>query len=195
MIVPILCVLMMHVTRLVKDRRNQGRQRSGSTSSADSRETLNQDQGIQTDAPPTYDQLFGSNFGSTYTLLANSVPPSTDIPNNNSDASIPSLAAGETDSVEAGTTTSGRLFSISDGQLENVSFTTVHSENETLLPQFRAPGMHISIVDLMTSHENAQTSQESPGTPDSVDSIQTPPPSYKDALALFGLSCSPVTKS
>lgn len=190
-IVPILCVLVMHVMRLVKERRNQGQSRRGSTSSADSRDAINQDQAIQTelgDAPPTYDQLFGANFGSTDTLLGSSFPPSTSVVNN-SEASNAEPSTSQTDSAERSSSPNGSLYSISDGQLDTISLNSVHLENESLPPQrgFRVPGMHISIFDLMTSQTDGQTSQISPN---SLDYIQTPPPTYKDALALFGISCA-----
>ena len=181
----------MHVMRLVKERRNQGQSRRGSTSSADSRDAINQDQAIQTelgDAPPTYDQLFGANFGSTDTLLGSSFPPSTSVVNN-SEASNAEPSTSQTDSAERSSSPNGSLYSISDGQLDTISLNSVHLENESLPPQrgFRVPGMHISIFDLMTSQTDGQTSQISPN---SLDYIQTPPPTYKDALALFGLSCA-----
>lgn len=189
-IVPILCVLVMHVMRLVKERRNQGQLRRGSTSSSDSQEAMNQDQAIQTelgDAPPTYDQLFGADFGSTAALLGSSFPQSTNINNGEANNSGPSTS--QTDSEEGNTTPNGSIYSVSDGQLDTISLTSIQTENETLPPQrgFRLPGMHISIFDLITSQQDdGQTSQVSPT---SLDYIQTPPPTYKDALALFGLSC------
>ena len=190
----------MHVTRLVKERRSQARRRRGSMSSIDSQETLNQDQSIQTelaDAPPTYDQLFGINFGSTFTLLGNSLPTSTDVVNNTRDVNDASSSEDDTDAQDTNGTqdsTNERLFSISDGHLENVPRLTIQNENEaqTLLPHFRAPGMHISIFDLMTSTDSTGMSPNSPTTP---EYIQTPPPTYKDALALFGLTSSQNAKS
>ena len=169
-------------------------------SSIDSQDTLNQDQSIQTelaDAPPTYDQLFGINFGSTFTLLGNSLPTSTDVVNNTSDVNDASSSEDDTDTQDTNGTqdnTHERLFSISDGHLENVPRLTIQNENEaqTLLPHFRAPGMHISIFDLMTSTDSTGMSQNSPTTP---EYIQTPPPTYKDALALFGLTSSQNAKT
>ena len=185
--------------RLARERRNPGQSRRGSTSSTES-QVLNQDQGIQTDsrlgdAPPSYDQLFGGVFGSTDSLLGSSFPTSTEI-GNNTNVNAPDASSNVTsqnDTVDRVTSPTGSVFSVSDGLLDPVSSTSIQTENETR-PQQRLhlPGMHISIFDLMTSQGDIRRmSRTSLASLDSLSYIQTPPPTYKDALALFGLSGVP----
>ena len=183
----------MHVMRLMKERRNPGQPRRGSMSSAESQEALNQDQGIQTelgDAPPSYDQLFGGSFGSTDTLLGSTFPPSTEI-ENNTNANISGVSSSsQNDPVDRVPSPTGSVFSVSDGQLDPISIASIQTENEIRTPQhLHLPGMHISVFDLMTSQNDIRrTSRTSLASLDSLSYIQTPPPTYKDALALFGLS-------
>ena len=182
----------MHVMRLARERRNPGQSRRASTSSTES-QVLNQDQGIQTelgDAPPSYDQLFGGSFGSTDSLLGSSFPPSTEIGNNTNANAAGVSSASQNDAVDRVPSPTGSVFSVSDGLLDPISSASIQTENEIRTPQrLHLPGMHISIFDLMTSQDDIRRmSRTSLASLDSLSYIQTPPPTYKDALALFGLS-------
>lgn len=175
----------MHVMRLVKERRNQRDPRRGSAESNDSQEALNQDRGIQTesgDAPPTYDQLFGSNFGSSEPLLGTNFPSSTVIGNTTSVNSSGVVVSSQTGPLERVPSPTGSVFSVSDGQIDTSSIATVQTENETRT-RLHLPGMHISVFDLMTSQSVPRRTSQ--GSMDSLSYIQTPPPTYKDALELF----------
>lgn len=172
-IVPILCVAIMHVARLIKDRRNpRGQSLVG-----------NSEQSVQTessDLPPSYSVLFGEDTTDGDSVSTN----------------VSSVGISLTDSsgdlrLQHSRLSSGSLVSMADYQfnlnpsaIEDGASQNTQSANDNRCRtswRSRFPNMHLSVFDLIYS--SGQRSE--PTSPD-LSYIQTPPPSYKDAIIILG---------
>ena len=199
-IVPILCVAIMHVARKCRDRQE---------AHGDSLIPENSEQSVQTDdLPPSYSFLFPESPTQSTRVNSTDVPNSTSnsISNQNSSVTV-SLVAPTGDMRTR--LSSGSLPSLAEyqeavhdtvrNQLErrqsqisiNVSNTTNSSTNNGSTSAWRSrfpANMHLSVFDLFRSSDRSTCNHSSPSSPD-LSYIQTPPPTYKEAIVIIG--CDP----
>lgn len=171
-LVPILCVAIMHIVRLYRARRRQAAQSL----------VQNTEQSAQTetaDLPPSYSVLFGDTIISrgqlTFTRSAGSFAIS--ISDSGGDIRVPP-------------SNQATLQSIPEHQL----LTDLSNEHSNTIPanagrrttswRRRFPNMHISIFELFTLPSASRTSSRGPSPAPSY--MCTPPPSYKDAVIFMG---------
>lgn len=164
-IVPIICVAIMHMARMIKDRRNQ----RGASSVGNSVRTGT------ADLPPSYSTLFGEDTTDAESVSTNmssigiSVTGSSgDLRLQNTRLSSNSLVSDYHINLPAEDAASQNTQSVSDNQ-QRTSWRS------------RFPHMHLSVFDLF--HSSGQRSEST--SPD-LSYIQTPPPSYKEAIIILG---------
>lgn len=175
-IVPILCVAVMHIARKCRDRRQPAR---------DTLIPENSEQSVQTDGsdlPPSYSFLFpssdtapvsgNSQTGSSVTVSL--VAPSGDRRSRLSSGSLPSLAEYQ-----------GAVNNAVRHPIERQSSRTSRTSTGTSAWRSRFPNMHLSVFDLFRSSDRNSTQHSSPSSPD-LSYIQTPPPTYKEAIVIIG---------
>lgn len=165
-LVPILCVAIMHIVRLYRARNRLG----------EGPPVLNTEQSAQTesaDLPPSYAALFGD--GTLGTDRANSSRFAISIPDSGGEIqNSPSTQA---------------LQSIPENQMltqvsEDSPSNTVQSSQVRRVSSWRRrfPNMHLSIFELFSSSGSSSSTEPSP-TP---SYMCTPPPLYKDAIIIVG---------
>lgn len=185
MIVPILCVAVMHLARKCRDRHE---------THGDSLITENSEQSVQTDdLPPSYSFLFPDatpvSSGTNSTRLSSTsnssvtvslVAPTSDMRTRLSSGSLPSL----TDYQDA----------INDSVRQQMEQQRNSSNNNsTSAWRTRFPNMHLSVFDLFRTSSDRTSWTSSPSSPD-LSYIQTPPPTYKEAIVIIGCDLSQVEK-
>ncbi|WAR28652.1 hypothetical protein MAR_014356 [Mya arenaria] len=186
-IVPILCVAIMHVVRICRGRGSQSQQSAA---------TENAEQSVQTDYsnfPPSYSFLFGSDPD-----LRVSDVNGNDVPNgDNSEANLEQgHANGGRVSVNliAPPPVDGSQGRLSSGSLPDLGEyrNSVQGDRTSQGPaqprsstwRARFPNMHLSRFELLRLPSIQEPT--SPQSPD-LSYVQTPPPSYKDAVDLLAL--------
>lgn len=169
-IVPILCVAIMHMIRLMKERRNGARQSL----------VGNSEMSVQTDSsdlPPSYSFLFGEN-----NQQSTHPPGSGGISHTGSSGDL---------RLHSTRLSSSSITSITDNHLnsnvssqglddpQNAPSTSDHHVRTSWRSRF--PNMHISIFDIFSSPGQ----RSGPASPD-PSYVQTPPPTYRDAVVILG---------
>lgn len=174
-IVPILCVAIMHLIRLMKERRNGVRQSL----------MENPEVSVQTEAsdlPPSYSILFGVSDENAAPVTSSSNQSSTTVSLTDSSGNI---------QLPSTRLSSNNLQSVTDSQTSSSSQPQgeVHSQTSQLPSDIqvrsawrsRFPNMHLSIFDIF----NSQGQSSATPSPD-LSYIQTPPPTYGDAIIILG---------
>lgn len=160
----------MHVARKCRDRR----QRNG-----DSLIPENSEQSVQTDGvdmPPSYSFLFPHADG----VISEEISQTN---STNSNVTV-SLVAPTGDNHSR--LSSGSLSSLADYQQCDHS-RQPSSQTTTSAWRSRFPNMHLSVFDLYRSSTSPSSSWQHscPSSPD-LSYIQTPPPTYKEAIVIIG---------
>ncbi|XP_045199478.2 uncharacterized protein LOC123553852 isoform X2 [Mercenaria mercenaria] len=173
-IVPILCVAIMHIARLMKEHRNLSRQSL----------VGNSEQSVQTDLadlPPSYSFLFGEDTADSESGLANINPARISLTGSSGDLRLPNTRLSSS-SLQSVTENQTNLNASFQGE-EGVSQTAQSSSDTQRRTSWRSrfPNMHLSVFDLF--YPSGQRSE--PPSPD-LSYVQTPPPTYKDAIVILG---------
>lgn len=187
MLVPILCVAIMHVARKCRDRRE---------AHGDSLIPENSEQSVQTDdLPPSYSFLFPdsasvssgrnsirgpNNSSSNSSVTVSLVAPTGDRRSRLSSGSLPSLAEYQ-DAVNDAV--------IQQMEQQQNCQNNNNNNNGTSAWRSRFPNMHLSVFDLFRSSSERTSWTSSPSSPD-LSYIQTPPPTYKEAIVIIGFDPS-----
>ncbi|KAL3848480.1 hypothetical protein ACJMK2_019333 [Sinanodonta woodiana] len=169
-ILPIMCVIGMHLCHHFRRRRLEQRALT-QTRSGNEQESV----AIQTDynfGPPRYSQLFGPDMSSS--TLLRSAPSLTSV--RTAVTHVSDLGRFShfviPNSSESRGSIDGNIYQISHGSIcdtPETSMAQVHSSNG------RFPGMHVSIFEM---YPDTSTEQSTP-------IYSTPPPSYSDALVFL----------
>ncbi|WAR28653.1 hypothetical protein MAR_014357 [Mya arenaria] len=187
-IIPILCVAIMHVVRVCRGRSIQSQQSAA---------TENAEQSVQTDnsnLPPSYSFLFGNDPDLRVSdVNGNDVPGGGNSEAhleqghvNDGSVSVNLITPPPVDGSQ-GRLSSGSLPDLGEYrnsvQADRTSQGPAQPRSSTWRAQF--PNMHLSLFELFRWPSIQEPT--SPQFPD-LSYVQTPPPTYKDAIDLLALS-------
>ena len=185
----------MHVVRLVKRRRSRNNP---------DLVTGNSDQGSQTDQgdlPPSYSDLFGQNPGSQENLIGNDRHGNLSLVNESGHVNVNRTSSAGNDSLSRRSENFG-IYTILPRHSISEQMTSVSSmedpvnntSNQSAFSRLRFPGLHLSIFDMFsTSLNSTSTAPSTPTSPD-LSYIQTPPPTYIDAMKILEIEKSKLQK-
>ncbi|XP_052214442.1 uncharacterized protein LOC127833302 [Dreissena polymorpha] len=188
-VIPVICIAIMHIARVVKRRRRSASR--ALVSGTSSNESFS-----RADLPPTYSFLFGDTVRSISEIEFQSENADTGHSNASFSASVTQLSAG----TGSQTYSSSRRGSTTLGIPESQSVVSLSPDGLPAGPEVPEPGprrpsgawrsrfpnMHVSIFEIFSRSETREPRDVTrPPTPD-LSYERTPPPEYKDAVIFLG---------